>query len=262
MAFWHRNSKPLYFLHIPKTAGTSLTTWLTSKVGARHTCTAKNWDQLVSDPNAHSRQSLLFCGHYGWGLDDFLDRSLETITVLRNPIERTLSHYRHVARDTKHPRHSSVAGQSFEMFLNDQENWSMIENFQARYLVRNPLDLKDYVGRLDQSVVKLNRLSVATEEARYLLEPSYVRQHALENLSRIRVVGVTTDLPRFLSDIKNAFLLGHDGDDVVVPFENVAPSGPKMVDLTSSMTQIIRDLTYLDQEIYDRTVARLSQQIS
>ena len=94
----------------------------------------------------------------------------------------------------------------------------MIENFQARYLVRSPLVLKDYVGRLDSAAVKLNRLSLASEETRHLLEPSYIRQHALENLSCIRVVGVTTNLPRFLSDVTSAFSLGHDDNDIVVPF--------------------------------------------
>ena len=260
MAFWRRKPKPLYFLHIPKTAGTSVTSWLTTKVGAEHTCAAKNWDQLVSDPNASSSRNLLFCGHYGWGLNDFLNCSLETATVLRDPIERTWSHYRHVVRDIKHPRHNGVAKQSFEDFLNDRENWSMIENFQARYLVKSPLVLKDYVGRLDPAAAKLNRLSVASEEARYLLEPSYVRQHALENLKSMRVVGVTTKLSRFLSDMTSAFSLNHGDDNIAVPCENIAPIDSKVIEFTTSTIQIIRDLTHLDQEIYDKTLDRLSQE--
>ncbi len=181
------------------------------------------------------------------------------MTVLRDPIERTWSHYRHVVRDIKHPRHNGVARQSFEEFLNDRENWPMIENFQARYLVKSPLSLKDYVGRLDPAAAKLNRLSVASEEARYLLEPSYVRQHALENLKSMRVLGVTTKLSRFLSDVTSTFSLNHGDGNIAVPLENIAPTNLTVTNFTTSMIQIIHDLTHLDQELYDKTLARLSQ---
>ena len=43
----------LYFLHIPKTAGSSVTKWLTNRVAQGSICPAKNWDQLVMiDPQA------------------------------------------------------------------------------------------------------------------------------------------------------------------------------------------------------------------
>ena len=261
MAFWHRKHRGLYFLHIPKTAGTSVTSWLTTIVSAEHTCAAKNWDQLVSDPNASSSRNLLFCGHFSWGLNDFLGRPVDTITVLRDPVERTWSHYRHVVRDIEHPRHAAVATQSFAAFLNDPGNWPMVENFQARYLVKTPLIFADYVGHLDPAAVKLNRLSVASEEARYLLEPSYVRQKALENLDCVKVVGLTEKLPRFFSDVTQAFSLCRAADNTIVPFKNVAPSGPGVSHFAPSVLQIIRDLTHLDQEIYDKVLAHLTKEV-
>ena len=257
--FLNRKPHRLYFLHIPKTAGTSVTTWLTGKIGKSRTCPAKNWDQLVCVPDNELSRYTLFCGHYGWGLDSFLKRPVETITILRDPVERTWSHYRHVVRDNEHPRHVAVARQSFEAFLNDRQNWPMIENFQARYLVKAPIIFRDYSRHLDSAVVKLNRLSVASEEARYLLEPSYVREKALENLSLLKVVGVTEQLPRFFSDVMKATSLGCEADDAMIPFENMAPVSPNSARLDQSMLQIIRDLTQIDQEIYERVFTRRSE---
>jgi hypothetical protein len=38
----------IYFLHIPKTAGSSVSRWLSKQVGEEKTCPAKIWDQIIS----------------------------------------------------------------------------------------------------------------------------------------------------------------------------------------------------------------------
>ena len=135
----------------------------------------------------------MFAGHYGVDLDRYLDVTLRTMTVFRDPLQRTLSHYLEVCRAIHHPWHPRVSLQSFDVFLRDTQNWPMIENFQARYLVRSGLDMRQFTHHLDVSAEKTNRMSTTVEDIRYLFDQHYVREQSWAALDRIDVVG-TTDL--------------------------------------------------------------------
>ena len=258
MAIGWRNPRPIHLLHIPKTAGTSVTSWLRRVAGPAAVCPAKNWDQLVALGRAELSRYRVFCGHYGLGLEAYLGRPLRTCTLLRDPAERTVSHYRHVHRDTAHPRHRAVSAQSFAEFLQDPDNRAMIDNFQARYLMESPLDVRAYVGRLDRLPVKANRLSTTAEEVRYLFDEDHVRERAVANLDRIEVVGVTDRVPRFLADLRHAFKPFAGGDPEDVPAENAAPAAESPEPYDPAMRTLLRELTRVDQELYDRATRRLA----
>jgi sulfotransferase famil protein len=255
------NSRPLrtaendilYFLHIPKTAGTSVTKWFSKALDQRLICPAKNWDQLVmTDPQALGRYRF-FSGHFGMDLGPFLERNVTAMTLLRDPLRRTISHYRHVRRDHEHPLHNRVAAQSFEMFVMDRQNWPMIENFQARYLVSTPILFKKYVPLYDENLAKRNRLSVLSEDARYLLDPTYVREKALEaTLARLAIVGTDECLADFLHHI--AGRLGCGAFFFEVPRENVAPAD-NLDEFSSLSLEMVEELTAIDREIYARVAS-------
>ena len=132
--------KKLYFLHIPKTAGTSVSNVLL------RVATEKNLemvgpillDHLAQRPNWE--KSDLLVGHLGLLPLDF---RYKYFTVLRDPIERLYSHYCHVYRDPIHYHHKILAGEelNFEEYLLDQRFYNLNYNMQARYLsVRPKLD--------------------------------------------------------------------------------------------------------------------------
>lgn len=84
---------PIVFLHIPKTAGQTIHTVLSSKLGARnispirvHTQAAKGQAQM---PPGYG----MYSGHIDWTELDTLPKGRFVFTVLRDPYERLASFY-------------------------------------------------------------------------------------------------------------------------------------------------------------------------
>ncbi len=240
---------PLYFLHIPKTAGTSVVAWLSGQLGDSAVCPARIWDHLVKLDGNTLSEYRAFAGHFGVDLGEFLELKLVSASVFRDPVARTLSHYRHVFRDPGHPRHAHVARQSFGEFVEDADNWAMIENFQARYLVQTPLSFQGLPARIDHAPWKYGRLSVLSEDSRYLLDTTYVRERSIEALGELDVVGTTDDLARFFTDVAAAVHIDTAGDAMIVPRENAAPV-PDREPLTEQVLDTVRRLTTLDGELF------------
>jgi hypothetical protein len=82
---------PIYFLHIPKTGG--VTVHAARRLPPGSICPAWLWDQLLALPFAELSRYCVFRGHFHGYLDRVLGRPLRTVTVLRDPIERTVSAY-------------------------------------------------------------------------------------------------------------------------------------------------------------------------
>lgn len=79
-----------YFLHIPKTAGTTMGAVLFRRYPQ---------SEILNCPTAHLLQMppeeinarRAFAGHWGTELLSMLDRPIDCLTVVRDPFERTIS---------------------------------------------------------------------------------------------------------------------------------------------------------------------------
>lgn len=87
-----RKKRPLVFIHVPKTGGSSLHEVLTKELKDRKLCPAR----FSSEISEYSKNELaeydLFSGHFG-AEDCSLIEKPQYITLLRNPVDRVVSLY-------------------------------------------------------------------------------------------------------------------------------------------------------------------------
>lgn len=128
-----------YFFHIPKTAGTSVSAWI-EETGRFSVMPDHLWGALLVRPRSQLEQYDMFWGHFYRSLHSYLPFPVTPFVFLRNPIDRSISHYEHIRREPGHYFHDRVRRQgSFLAFLRDSVTRPMIRNFQVRALC-NTLD--------------------------------------------------------------------------------------------------------------------------
>jgi hypothetical protein len=115
------NPGPLFFLHIPKTGGSSLISVLRAQAPP---------DQIFTEaenslPRAYTERlaaagvapTALLHGHPEWGACLPFRGKARFLTLLRDPAAQIVSHYLHALRDPSLPQHAAAKGLGFEAFL-------------------------------------------------------------------------------------------------------------------------------------------------
>lgn len=96
-------SKRIIFLHLPKNAGTSMYSILKRNYSAKeiyHVRYNKNgiWnlDEFKKLPQNKKDKIYLLTGHFDFGLHEYFSHQFQYVTMMRNPIERTISFYNYI----------------------------------------------------------------------------------------------------------------------------------------------------------------------
>jgi Galactose-3-O-sulfotransferase len=114
LAFMTVDGEAVVFLHIPKTAGTTLNRIIESQYSAfsiysidpfRIRATAERLKQL---PERRRRHLRVVRGHLFYGIHKFLPQGATYITMLRDPVPRLLSTYYFILRRPLHPMHRKL----------------------------------------------------------------------------------------------------------------------------------------------------------
>jgi len=130
-------NEKLYFLHIQKTAGTTFYFTLDEKFDPEEICPTRFWRQflkLAKTDLKQLRSYRLFRGHFGYAVPQFLRKPPVCVTVLRDPIKRSVSHYEHIRREPKDRRHKLVTRENMDLmaFAQHPETRLAILNLQTR----------------------------------------------------------------------------------------------------------------------------------
>jgi len=125
----------LYFLHIPKTAGGTLISHLDENFDLDQICHKHYWSEWFDDIPRDFSKYRLYRGEFGFSLNRFLNKKPLYMTILRDPLKRTLSHFETLKR-VLGPSVIDFFSKSNSLsdFINDPHYGLMLRNVQTRYL--------------------------------------------------------------------------------------------------------------------------------
>jgi hypothetical protein len=219
------------FLHIPKTAGTTMHRIIERQYSREGIVSfGPDAHQSIREFKALSRerraQIRMLKGHMGFGLHRHLPNPAVYFTIMRDPVERVVSHYYHILRDSNHYLYPYTEDGRLGLadFLKTKVPL-MLDNGQTR-LVSGVWDKVPF-GSCDQEVLEI----------------------AKKNLDEhFALVGLTERFDETLCLLQ--VILGWSNDISYVR-ENVARNRPCKNDLSSETLAAVVETNRLDMALYD-----------
>ncbi|MBO0730022.1 MAG: hypothetical protein J2P57_12240 [Acidimicrobiaceae bacterium] len=238
------------FLHMQKAGGTSLSAMLVNWFGRDRAMVGMWVDDLLFCPPQLLARLNVIAGHLPYAALPLIPPPFDTVTVLRDPFSRTLSHFDNLRRV-----YPAFRGLSLEQFVFD-ETFQVAGNLQARYLAHD-VDLAN-AWRSWSPEHRLAYLwgdSTSAElpvTALFELGPTgcsdeELLRKARRNLEQIDLVG-TTDALHDLG-VRLADRLGFPESQL--PQHNATPGRPDIEDVSSIIRRQIEKRTAVDRELYD-----------
>lgn len=165
----------LYFMHIPKTAGTSLRLWLSDLFHQNDRLNCDIVEQLTQFSPEEIDRHRFFSGHFGFRISELLPEPIPVVTMLREPLARELSnfnylraHYDELAEIAR--RHQRFGWINYFEFVRTKSISEICQsdlylgfsdNLQTRYLAGAfPNEISESVDRfmLERAKSNLNQL--------------------------------------------------------------------------------------------------------
>jgi hypothetical protein len=125
----------LYFLHIPKTAGTTFYDILSRHFPPDMVCPPILLEDFVDFTEEQIARFRLIGGHFRYDVEQLFGKKPIYVTMLREPLQQTISLYLHLYRSPDHPLHPIVRKQTFFDFVTSDATHVLVPNYQLRNLV-------------------------------------------------------------------------------------------------------------------------------
>lgn len=257
-------SSEIHFWHIPKTAGTSVAGMIRRAYPASECIPAHTARELLAMTAADIPSYRCFTGHFFSLLEPLVGRRLPTVTILRDPVEQTLSLLRHCQRYVPGAgflapllaRSLPVVWERFPAVRSRIENaWCpvLMNNFQTRVLAGEfprPRQLgRDFYGL----TYPFLEPSFCAPEAD--LDALYAR--ALQRLESMVVVGTVERLEETVRQICRVFGLPAPCD---IPRENVSRRGTHY--FSSKFLALVEEQNRYDFQLYRVATELLERDLS
>ncbi|HZS18567.1 MAG TPA: sulfotransferase family 2 domain-containing protein [Candidatus Udaeobacter sp.] len=219
------NSESVIFLHLPKTAGTTLNRlieWeypLFQMFSIDPVFFKWSWKHLQRLSEERLKRTRVFKGHMLFGLHELLPQPSTYITVLRDPVDRVISAFYFMRNYKLHPLYWKMS----------RGNWT----------------LEDFVRRSPRENIQCKVIAGAEYEKPCTVE---VCERAKENLLRhFSVVGLSERFEESLALMKLRFGWKLERYSSF----NVTRSRPRKTDIPQSTLDLIAERNSLDLALYE-----------
>jgi len=237
----------LYFLHIPKTAGTTLITLLDMYFDSGSILKLHEWQELLPLMPIDFSKIRFIRGHFGYSIFRILPKKPVCITMLRNPIDLVISSYKMVVRQPKESEMYSVSTtQSISELITDPHRGALT-NRQAHHIVAD-LDVMSMTKGLSKEELK-NYFPHHQKEF-YLLEMS---EQKLFEVAKNRISEDFGFLGLVEKMEESLFLLHYTFGWKPVQNklrENVAPQNQD-AEISRDAMEKLMEMTKVDRKMYD-----------
>jgi hypothetical protein len=229
----------VFFLHIPKTAGTSVTRILESLFDERRIIAPKQFNNVRKHPREIFERAEFVAGHYPHReVYRRLPRKPDlTLTFLREPVAHFQSVFFHLqidptfaytirllqCKDAAKRIHQELKGATLQDFL-DSEHCALFENFQTRYLAGGLSN--DYADYSDDQLLPI-------AESMLLGLPFFGITERFED--SVRLLEHVFDIDRPLPVVR----------------QNAARNRPKNFQVSPTQRETIEQKTTADRKLYD-----------
>ncbi len=235
-----KSEQAVVFLHIIKTAGTTLHRIIERQYRPEQLYSVglvegESLEELAQLDKARKAKVRMLRGHISYGAHEFLPRPATYMTVLRDPVERVISHYYFILRTTGHYLYDSLTSEDINLqtFIENKTH-VMIDNTQTRAI---------------SGIWNKAKFGECTRE---MLET------AKRNLRKdFAVVGLTEKFDETLLLMKRT--LGWQ--NVFYTRHNVTPRRPRRDALPPATLDAILEVNQLDIELYRYATTLFEEQI-
>jgi hypothetical protein len=202
-----RHAEPigrLAFLHLPRTGGTAVQHHLEAIVGKGNVLRLRLPPDYLERLDA-IRSSQIVLGHFFYPVVRLMPDA-KLATVIREPVERSISVWEYLHWQTQHPDHERLRSrgiQSLDEFAEDEALAAHVRDNQTR-LLGVEYDVEAIVSALEakeMDLVEAQRIAATAEGAP---ADAATLGRAKRRLDQMEVVGVTEDLPGFAHRLEAA----------------------------------------------------------
>jgi hypothetical protein len=241
----------IFFFHIPKTAGTSLRGFLEGLFD--HSYTSDIWfvDSLISKPPEKLNNLQIIAGHFPVSTLNWIPiKNFSTITFLRHPIQRSISHFNHLRSNQSAYMHHASTASDIEGFLTTNEGLFEMANLQTRYLGSISL-ANDFL--VDRNLVSKRDADSCISGPN--IEHAYKR--ALNFIEKCDVLGIMEKMNESMQLIAHKFVLS---SCVCIGHANRAVNSHDLV--SESVINKLSEINKFDLKLYDEANSIFNEKIS